>query len=298
MKNLPQILAITFGVVGMAMGIDAVYDKYMGSGLSRVPEARSSMTVNVATANAQTTSDYPVTGDAIAPGPPSGSSEFVRELKIYPSIRKGMRTPFDLYAYYGRGASSFSSPILPMRWDQWLNFHRKQKPLLMNDVRSHMDERFDFGGDVASGAFMSGGKPIMKGPIARLPAGFSSFADLDQLSPTEIRERDLFPYKPLAHPLQSNAHMVFPRSWISAHPEHERIDVDHDFPDAYLPEFPPPLFLTNHKELGDVANGREVTLDNYYEIFDGLLTPEQMEGLKELLRPSPTTWFNQTTHRV
>ena len=29
-----------------------------------------------------------------------------------------------------------------------------------------------------------------------------------------------------------------------------------------------------------------------------ILTPEQMEGLKELLRPSPTTGFNQTTHRI
>lgn len=92
--------------------------------------------------------------------------------------------------------------------------------------------------------------------------------------------------------------MVFPDSWVKAHPEHKRIDVDHDFPDAYLPEFPPPLFLTTHKELGDVSNGREITLDNFYEIFDGLLTPEQMEGLKELLRPSATTWFNHTTHRV
>ncbi|MCA8948366.1 MAG: cytochrome C, partial [Planctomycetes bacterium] len=61
---------------------------------------------------------------------------------------------------------------------------------------------------------------------------------------------------------------------------------------------PPPMFLTTHKELGDVTNGCEVTLGNYFEIFDGLLTPEQMEGLKELLRPSPTTWFNQTTHRL
>ena len=58
------------------------------------------------------------------------------------------------------------------------------------------------------------------------------------------------------------------------------------------------MFLTTHKELGDVTGGQEVTLDNYYEIFDGLLSPEQMEGLKELLRPSPTTWFNHTTHRV
>jgi cytochrome c peroxidase len=71
-----------------------------------------------------------------------------------------------------------------------------------------------------------------------------------------------------------------------------------DFPTEYLPEFPPPLFLTTHKELGDVANGQEITLDNFYEIFDGLLTPEQMEGLKELLRPSPTTWFNHTDHRI
>ena len=37
---------------------------------------------------------------------------------------------------------------------------------------------------------------------------------------------------------------------------------------------------------------------NYFEIFDGLLTAEQMEGLKELLKPTPTTWFNHTPHRV
>ena len=30
------------------------------------------------------------------------------ELKLYPSIEKGMRTPFDLWRYYGRGRSSFN----------------------------------------------------------------------------------------------------------------------------------------------------------------------------------------------
>ena len=92
--------------------------------------------------------------------------------------------------------------------------------------------------------------------------------------------------------------MLFPQMWVDAHPEHKRIDVDFDIPETYLPEYPPPIFLTTHKELGDVAGGREVTLGNYYEIFDGLLTAEQMEGLKELLRPTATTWFNQTEHRV
>ncbi|MEZ5305158.1 MAG: hypothetical protein R3F11_31620 [Verrucomicrobiales bacterium] len=209
-----------------------------------------------------------------------------------------MRTPFDLWRYYGRGTTSFTSPELPMRWDQWMDFHRKQKPKLMDDVRSYMERRFDLSGDAIPGQTMSGGKPVMKGPVARLPEEVASYEELGNLSAAEILERDLFPYKPIAHPIQSTAHMVFPDSWIEAHPTHARIDVDHDFPDAYLPEFPAPLFLTTHKELGDVTNGREVTLDNFYEIFDGLLTPEQMEGLKELLRPSPTTWFNHTNHRV
>jgi cytochrome c peroxidase len=187
---------------------------------------------------------------------------------------------------------------MPMRFEQWLEFHRKQKPALMRDVRAYMAKRYDFSGEAIEGQTMSGGKPIMRGPVARLPKGIASFPALADLGAAAIRKRGLFPYEPLAHPLASTAHMVFPDSWIAVHPEHERIDVDIDIPGAYLPEFPPPLFLTTHKELGDVSNGQEITLDNYYEIFDGLLTPEQMEGLKELLRPSPTTWFNQTDHRL
>lgn len=222
----------------------------------------------------------------------------VSKLLPYPPGGPGMRTPFDLWRYAGAGESSFGSAILPMPWDQWVAFHREQKPKLMADVRSYMTGRYDFSGAAIPGVRMSGGKAIMKGPVARLPKGTASFEELAKLSADEIKRRDLFPYKPLAHPLQTTAHMLFPQQWTAAHPEHERIDVDFDIPDDYLPEFPPPMFLTTHKELGDVTHGREVTLGNYYEIFNGLLTPEQMEGLKELLRPSPTTWFNQTTHRV
>jgi hypothetical protein len=138
----------------------------------------------------------------------------------------------------------------------------------------------------------------MLGPVARLDKSVASYEALGAMSPEEILTRDIFSYKPLAHPLQTTAHMIFPEMWVAAHPEHLRIDVDFDIPDAYLPEFPPPLFLTTHKELGDVSKGREITLGNYYELLNGLLTAEQMEGLKELLRPSPTTWFNHTEHRV
>ncbi len=73
---------------------------------------------------------------------------------------------------------------------------------------------------------------------------------------------------------------------------------DFDIPDAYLPEFPPPLFLTTRPDLGDVSRGHEITQANFRELFDGIITPEQMEGLRLLVTKFPTTWFNQTKHRV
>lgn len=220
------------------------------------------------------------------------------KLQPYPPGGPGIRTPFDLYRYAGRGESSWGSPNLGMPWNEWLEMCQKQKPKLMAECKAYMDKCYDFDSEPIPGVSMSGGKPIMRGPVARLAKGVNSFDELVAMTPAEIRKADVFPYKPLAHPLQTTAHMLFPQSWTQAHPEHQRIDCDFDIPDAYLPEFPPPMFLTTHKELGDVSQGKEVTFGNFYELFNGLLTGEQMEGLKELLRPSATTWFNQTEHRV
>lgn len=222
----------------------------------------------------------------------------ISKLLPYPPHAPGMRTPFDLWRYGGRGESSWKAPVLGMPWEKWVEMCVTQKPKLMAEVTAYMNSRYHFSGEAIPGTYMSGGKPIMKGPVARLPENIQSYEQLAELSSDEIRRRDLFPFKPLAHPLQSTAHMLFPYQWTKAHPEHERMDVDFDIPDEYLPEFPPPLFLSTHKELGDVSKGQEITLANYYDLLNGLLTAEQMEGLKELLRPSPTTWFNQTSHRV
>ena len=222
----------------------------------------------------------------------------VSKLKPYPPGGPGERTPFDLWRYAGRGDNSWGSPTLSVPWEQWVNLCSEQKPKLMAERRSYMSARYDFSNKTIAGASMSAGKPIMKGPVAKLPKGVASYEELSRLSADKIRAGELFPYTPLAHPLQTTAHMLFPYQWTRVHPEHERMDVDLDMPDEYLPEFPPPMFLTTHKELGDVTRGQEVTLGNYYEMFNGLLTAEQMEGLKELLRPTPTTWFNQTPHRV
>lgn len=47
-----------------------------------------------------------------------------------------------------------------------------------------------------------------------------------------------------------------------------------------------PGFLTTRPDLGDVAKGRLTTIDNFYEIFSGLLNPKQPEGLRLLDRAS------------
>ncbi len=225
-------------------------------------------------------------------------SSYIDSLMPYPKAGKGERTPFNIWEYAGKDGGSFGTPNLGMSWDEWVAFHKKQKPELMKDVDAYMASRYDFNGKT-TGLKMSGArKDIMAGPIAKLPKGVKNFEKLAEMSPEEIKKKNLFPYKPLAHPLQSTAHMVFPDNWNKVHPEHKRIDMDHDFPDEYLPEFPPPLFLTTHKEMGDVSEGNEITFSNYFEIFNGILTAEQMEGLKELLKPTPTTWFNHTNHRV
>jgi hypothetical protein len=66
--------------------------------------------------------------------------------------------------------------------------------------------------------------------------------------------------------------------WTRVHPEHVRFDASFDIPECYLPEYPPALYLTTHPELGDVSRGAEITYANYFNMFNGLLTAEQLDG--------------------
>ena len=96
--------------------------------------------------------------------------------------------------------------------------------------------------------------------------------------------------------------MLFPKFHIDEIKKQEgrdltRFDLDFDLPDHFLPEFPPPIFLTTRPDLGDVSQGKLVTIDNYYELFNGILNPKQLEGLRLLLTPFPQQQFNQTDDR-
>ena len=124
------------------------------------------------------------------------------------------------------------------------------------------------------------------------------------MSPDEIRDRGLLPagFLPLPHVKQATGGQVFPNEQIDEIGRQEerdlrRFDVDFDLPDQFTPEFPPPIFLTTHPELGDVSRGQLLTIKNYYELMVGLITPVQIEGLRLLLTPFPQEEFNQTEDR-
>jgi cytochrome c peroxidase len=96
--------------------------------------------------------------------------------------------------------------------------------------------------------------------------------------------------------------MLFPKFEIEEIKKQEardltRFDLEFDLPDHFLPEFPAPIYLTTRPDLGDVSQGKLITIDNYYELFRGILNPKQIEGLRLLVTPFPQQQFNQTEDR-
>jgi cytochrome c peroxidase len=178
-----------------------------------------------------------------------------------------------------------------------------EKAGVMQRQRALLEERYDLA-DRPSGAKMSRGKDVQGGVRVRPPGGYT-FEKLGELSPEEIRGKDLFPkgFLPLPHAHHSEGGMVFPDFHIKEvnrqQGDHDltRFDLDFDLPDQFLPEFPPPIYLTTRPDLGDVSKGRLITLENFYETFNGILNPKQLEGLRLLLTPFPQQQFNATEDR-
>ncbi len=143
-------------------------------------------------------------------------------------------------------------------------------------------------------ALMSGGKPVPAGPTARLGG---TWEQLGKMTPEQIREKGLFPYLPLPFPDHAEGGMLFPKMTIDVLPRLTRFDLDFDLPEQFLPDKAPPIYLTTRPDLGDVSKGKVITLENYYEIFNGLLNPKQLEGLRLLLTQFPQQQFNSTEDR-
>jgi cytochrome c peroxidase len=169
---------------------------------------------------------------------------------------------------------------------------------VMARQRKLLEERYDLSVKVDPKVKMTRGKPIPVGPAARLPEG-TTWEALAKHTPEQIRSKELFPkgFLPLPHPHHEVGGMVFPQMTIKLLPRLERFDLDFDLPEHFLPEFPPAIFLTTRPDLGDVSRGQLVTVENFQELFNGILNAKDLEGLRLLVTQFPQQQFNATRDR-
>ena len=180
-----------------------------------------------------------------------------------------------------------------------------QKPRVMQRQSDLLNERYDLSNRPIPGVMMSGGrKPVQGGVRVKLPDGVT-WDSLAAMSADEIRQQG-----PAAGRLHAAAarqagdrRAGLSRAADRRDPARRRSATcaastsNFDLPDHLTPEFPPPIFLTTHPQLGDVSRGQLLTIRNFYEIMNGIVTPVQMEGLRLLLTPFPQEEFNQTEDR-
>ncbi|MDQ1335925.1 MAG: hypothetical protein QG552_2875 [Thermodesulfobacteriota bacterium] len=200
--------------------------------------------------------------------------------------------------------SSYSPVVMKEPLAQTMNQMKNAKKGIMQRQMDLLNERYDLSNRPAKGVMMSGGKKaVQEGVRVKLPAGVT-WEQLAAMAPEEIQEKGLWPqgFYPLPHPNHPEGGMVFPKYHIEEIKKQEgrdltRFDLDYDLPEHFLPEYPPPIYLTTRPDLGDVSKGNVVTIMNYFDLFNGILNPKQIEGLRLLVTPFPQQQFNQTDDR-
>ena len=192
-------------------------------------------------------------------------------------------------------ATSFS-PVVEEPFEVVMRRDKANKARVMAAAMRLLEARFDLTRRVDQSVKMTRGKPIPVGPTARLKGGVT-WEQLGRMSPEEIRSKGVFPYLPLPHVNHPVGGMVFPQMHIKVQPRLERFDMDFDIPEHFLPEFPPAIFLTTRPDLGDVSKGQLVTINNFYDLFNGILNPKQLDGLRLLVTQFPQQQFNATADR-
>ncbi|MET0646344.1 MAG: cytochrome B6 [Pyrinomonadaceae bacterium] len=191
--------------------------------------------------------------------------------------------------------SSFA-PVVEEPFEVVVRRDKANRARVMAAARKLLEDRYDLTRRVDPVVKMTRGKAVPVGPTARLKRGVT-WEQLGNLSPDEIRERDLFPYLPLPHVVHAVGGMVFPQEHVRAQPRLERFDMEFDIPEHFRAEFPPAIFLTTRPDLGDVSKGQLVTVNNFYDLFNGILNPKQLDGLRLLVTQFPQQQFNATADR-
>lgn len=177
------------------------------------------------------------------------------------------------------------------------------KPKFAKRQQNLLNERYDLADRAVQGVTMSRGKPVQAGVRIKLPAN-TSWEKLAELPADEIKNKNLWPagFLPLPHPHHEAGGMIFPKFLIDETKKQTerdltRFDLDFDLPNHLLPDFPAAIYLTTRPDLGDVSQGKLVTLTNFHELFKDILNPKQLEGLRLLVTPFPQQQFNATHDR-
>jgi cytochrome c peroxidase len=208
-------------------------------------------------------------------------------------IRNLARNPLVLFLTVITGALLTSSTVISAETEEDFPSIVKRlqtdKPKFAKRQQNLLTERYDLANRPASGITMSRGKPVQEGVRVKLPAGVT-WENLATMSPEEIKNKNKWPagFLPLPHPHHEAGGMIFPKFLIEETKKQTdrdltRFDLDFDLPDHFLPEFPAPIYLTTRPDLGDVSQGKLVTLTNFHELFKDILNPKQLEGLRLLV---------------
>jgi len=208
------------------------------------------------------------------------------------------------YAQQGpRGKTSYMPIDITEPFSAIFSRLSAQKPEVTRAHMTLLNERYDLSNRPVAGVTMDRSKPVQEGVRVKLPAG-KSWESLAGMTPEQIREQNLFPkgFYPLPHPKHSEGGFVFPQFLIDEIKRQEdrdltRFDVEYDIPNHFLAEFPPAMYLNQRTDLGDVSQGKLVTIENYYELFNGIIPPKQIEGLRLLVTPFAQQQYNQTEDR-
>jgi cytochrome c peroxidase len=204
----------------------------------------------------------------------------------------------------GTRPSSYAPVVIREDFEQTAAAMEAAKLPIINRQATLLQDRYDLSDRPAADVTMSRGKAVQAGVRVKLPEGVESWAALGEMKSELIRQNAAWPkgFLPLPHPNHAEGGMLFPNHHIDQIKKQEgrdltRFDLDFDLPQHFLPEYPPPIYLTTRTDLGDVSQGQVVALNNYFKLLNGILNPKQLEGVRLLVTPFPQQQFNATEDR-
>ena len=118
------------------------------------------------------------------------------------------------YAESAKKPSSYSPVVITEPFDSIMTRMEAAKPEIMKRQMDLLNSRYDLNNNPSKSISMSRGKPIQEGVRVKLPQGVT-WEMLANLTPEEIREKDIFPagFFPLPHPNHPEGGMLFPKKF-------------------------------------------------------------------------------------